>query len=288
MPISVDCECGRKFKVKDEAAGRKVRCPGCQETVVVPVTDVESFGSVDGGDDDEIASKPRQRSKQKTQKPKGSNLPMLLGIGIGVLVVLGLGALLLLRSGGQDVAGNTDAAKDTTPVVSSPVAAPPVAPTSVASFPSLSIDPADCGGPAPDGMILSPTLFRELDLMAQEMLLRMSEEAAVTGVTISASEYQEQVKLLVQELRSSYPKMFCLTPDKEVQLARGEGDRQAEQRRYDEFYSLLLKQDLDPPAIVSEYHEGVKRGNASVPRLIILVTVMGAKLLKAEESIGNP
>ena len=124
--------------------------------------------------------------------------------------------------------------------------------------------------------------------MAQEMLLRMSEEAAVTGVTISASEYQEQVKLLVQELRSSYPKMFCLTPDKEVQLARGEGDRQAEQRRYDEFYSLLLKQDLDPPAIVSEYHEEVKRGNASVPRLIILVTVMGAKLLKAEESIGNP
>lgn len=31
MSIVVKCQCGKKFKAKDEMAGRKVRCPGCRE-----------------------------------------------------------------------------------------------------------------------------------------------------------------------------------------------------------------------------------------------------------------
>ncbi len=287
VPISVDCECGRKFKVKSEAAGLMVRCPGCQETVVVPAADEEFLSSVDGDYDDEIAPKPRQRSKQKTQKRRGSNLPMLLGIGIGAAVVLGLGAFFILHRGSQDVTGNTGAPTATTPVVSSQVSAPSVVSSPVESNSSEAPDPTLYGGPFPDGMILSPTLIRELDLMAREMELRFSKAAAKTSVPIPANEYRAQAQTLVQELRSNYPKMFCLTPDKEAQLARGEGDRHAEQRRYDEFYSLLLKRELEHPEIVAEHHEEVKRGNASVPRLIILTTVIGAQLLKDEESSGN-
>lgn len=36
MAIAVRCKCGKKLKLKDEFAGRKVRCPGCKEVVAVP------------------------------------------------------------------------------------------------------------------------------------------------------------------------------------------------------------------------------------------------------------
>ncbi len=36
MSISLTCECGRALRVKDEAAGRKVRCPGCGKVLPVP------------------------------------------------------------------------------------------------------------------------------------------------------------------------------------------------------------------------------------------------------------
>jgi len=37
MPITVACDCGKRFGVRDEAAGKRVRCPGCSEPVNVPV-----------------------------------------------------------------------------------------------------------------------------------------------------------------------------------------------------------------------------------------------------------
>jgi DNA-directed RNA polymerase subunit RPC12/RpoP len=37
MPISISCSgCGRSFHLKDEMAGRKVRCPECEAVLVVP------------------------------------------------------------------------------------------------------------------------------------------------------------------------------------------------------------------------------------------------------------
>jgi predicted RNA-binding Zn-ribbon protein involved in translation (DUF1610 family) len=45
MSISFDCTtCGRKLKVEDEMAGRRVRCPGCGAVLEVPqsVLDAES------------------------------------------------------------------------------------------------------------------------------------------------------------------------------------------------------------------------------------------------------
>jgi hypothetical protein len=36
VAISVWCKCGKLLRVKDELAGRKVRCPECQGAVVVP------------------------------------------------------------------------------------------------------------------------------------------------------------------------------------------------------------------------------------------------------------
>jgi hypothetical protein len=36
MPIPLSCPCGRSFKLKDELAGRKVRCPACRRVLAVP------------------------------------------------------------------------------------------------------------------------------------------------------------------------------------------------------------------------------------------------------------
>jgi len=35
MAIIVSCDCGKRFKAKDELAGKKVRCPGCKNPVAV-------------------------------------------------------------------------------------------------------------------------------------------------------------------------------------------------------------------------------------------------------------
>ncbi len=50
MPVSVTCsQCGRTYVLKDEFAGKKVRCPDCDTVQVVPVQDVvyATAGSVD-------------------------------------------------------------------------------------------------------------------------------------------------------------------------------------------------------------------------------------------------
>jgi hypothetical protein len=39
MPIAVTCECGRAMRVKDELAGRKVRCPACAAVLTVSQPD---------------------------------------------------------------------------------------------------------------------------------------------------------------------------------------------------------------------------------------------------------
>lgn len=36
MAIAVSCRCGKRFKVKDHLAGKKVRCPGCRGPLRIP------------------------------------------------------------------------------------------------------------------------------------------------------------------------------------------------------------------------------------------------------------
>jgi multidrug resistance efflux pump len=36
MPISFACECGKQLNAKDELAGKRVKCPACQEILMVP------------------------------------------------------------------------------------------------------------------------------------------------------------------------------------------------------------------------------------------------------------
>ena len=36
MPITVNCQCGHQFRVRDEYAGKKAQCPNCGDPVVIP------------------------------------------------------------------------------------------------------------------------------------------------------------------------------------------------------------------------------------------------------------
>lgn len=57
--IAVECACGKKARVKDELAGRKIKCPECKETLVVPGERLVTppGGIPAGGDEDEAPKK---------------------------------------------------------------------------------------------------------------------------------------------------------------------------------------------------------------------------------------
>ena len=45
MPIQVKCanaDCGKSLRIKDELAGKTIRCPGCQQPMKVPAAAVEA------------------------------------------------------------------------------------------------------------------------------------------------------------------------------------------------------------------------------------------------------
>lgn len=62
MPIAFACTCGKTFKVADEQAGKKTKCPACAAPLVVPDATVEDdFDVVD--DEPAVAANPAKASK---------------------------------------------------------------------------------------------------------------------------------------------------------------------------------------------------------------------------------
>lgn len=70
MPIRIECsDCGTALKVKEQAAGRKIRCPHCEAVIQVPAENEESD---DADDEVESRSRPssttsRSRSSRRSQ-----------------------------------------------------------------------------------------------------------------------------------------------------------------------------------------------------------------------------
>jgi Domain of unknown function (DUF4886) len=67
MAITVACECGWKMPVKDELAGKLIRCPLCEGEVVVPEpTAGKSAGASDSSDTSVFLGPRRKESRGKT------------------------------------------------------------------------------------------------------------------------------------------------------------------------------------------------------------------------------
>ena len=128
MSIPFECTgCGKKLKVKDESAGKRIKCPECQAVLTVPMPEPvngedDFLGGLDEAvkqekrrpraepesDDDDSedyddapsASAPRRRTKpaaSRTKKRKSSSsgggggaLKAIGGVLIGLLVILGI------------------------------------------------------------------------------------------------------------------------------------------------------------------------------------------------------
>ncbi len=103
MAISVECSaCGQSYRLKDEMAGRKIRCKGCQTPIEVPLAESEeewgeaswpAKGSGHGG---------ASRKTKAVQKKSGSNKSLVVVIGSVaglVLLVALVWGLLCLPSG---------------------------------------------------------------------------------------------------------------------------------------------------------------------------------------------
>jgi Protein of unknown function (DUF1559) len=128
-PIHFECACGKQLQVKAEHAGKKIRCPGCQELVAVPAAvdtkerdedkksristerakkparppgepaRVDDEDEPDALDDrDEEDDRPGKKSKKKTR----SSLWLWVGLTAGILVLVGggIGAWLMFGSSG--------------------------------------------------------------------------------------------------------------------------------------------------------------------------------------------
>src|SRR5262245_29673848 len=47
VPIALECPCGKAFRVKEEYAGKKVRCSACKQVIVVPPSEPEPSSDED-------------------------------------------------------------------------------------------------------------------------------------------------------------------------------------------------------------------------------------------------
>lgn len=141
MSIRVTCDsCSKVFGVSDQKAGKRVRCPGCEEIITVPM------------DDDEPALRPRKASSSTSRKKskKSSSPPWLaIGLGGGGLVV-GVIVTIVLLSGRKDPAqvaqpappANAVPGTTTPPPAGVPAAGPSAAPKApVAIAWSVTVDP---------------------------------------------------------------------------------------------------------------------------------------------------
>jgi hypothetical protein len=101
MSIAVVCEsCERSVKVKDDLAGRKIKCPGCGKVLAVPDEEVDERPARKRSREREEDEEGRPRRKGGNKKSK-KGLIIGLSVGGGVLTV-GLVILFFVLLGSRD------------------------------------------------------------------------------------------------------------------------------------------------------------------------------------------
>ena len=138
MPISLTCpSCERGLKVKDELAGRKIKCPKCSEVIAVPANEAIAAGKPkpkvrpsedddddrprskkverDEGDEEEEEDRPRKKKKKK-KKGAGVLRYVIGGVVLAALVVV-LVVILMNKNNAEPVVAEK---KKEEPVVEQP------------------------------------------------------------------------------------------------------------------------------------------------------------------------
>ncbi len=94
--IPIQCACGRNLRLKDELAGKRVRCPECSETVKVPAAEPDDAFLEDIEDDSaEELPKARSRSTRSTKKASTKTTRRKSGPGLTAKQIFGYAILAL-------------------------------------------------------------------------------------------------------------------------------------------------------------------------------------------------
>lgn len=124
MAIQLRCDCGRKLKLRDNLAGKQIRCPDCAEVLDVPAAEDEFVEEVDPYEDE----RPRRSSSRKGGRKapprksgvNGTMIALVVGGGVFALLVIGLLVYALTRKpNANDIALNP---------IQQPVPVAPIAP----------------------------------------------------------------------------------------------------------------------------------------------------------------
>ena len=72
MTIALTCECARKFKVKDEHAGRRLKCPSCGNILAIPTLPGQIVRD---------SPEPIPRCQDIQSEPNTDVMPLIFGDG---------------------------------------------------------------------------------------------------------------------------------------------------------------------------------------------------------------
>lgn len=108
MAITLTCpSCERALKVKDELAGRKIKCPQCGAVITVIAKGANSEARITAkkpqpapparDEDDEPGEE--ERPKKKKRKKGKSNQGLIIGAGLGGVAIIAVVVVLLLNRG---------------------------------------------------------------------------------------------------------------------------------------------------------------------------------------------
>jgi|ERR1051326_6767086 hypothetical protein len=116
MPISTTCSCGKSYRLKDEVAGKRVRCAQCGSVFEVPASDADvetGFEAVESPTEPAVSSfrssapvappqpipvaefdsppPKRRKRRRRVSSDRGGGLSISIspGIGLGLLMMVG-------------------------------------------------------------------------------------------------------------------------------------------------------------------------------------------------------
>lgn len=264
MSINVQCECGNQFRVKDEAAGRKVKCPQCSAANTVPV--------------EESIAQPLRKSREprRGKKAKNSTSPFILGGIAAAILTLCVVVYAFMRSGKENPEIASTPAVPVVPQTDHPVDLPaPLSPVIENPIPQPeSTTTLQYGPEPPSGKVLSLTLIHEYETM-------MAEEMSKSGHVSPAKEIKDNSALGISLLRGADPEYLCYSSEQEARFAAGQFDDAETLNRFNAVLGKLASINLDFPAIVSQMKEDVLAGRIQGARLELLTGLAEVKYYQA-------
>jgi predicted Zn finger-like uncharacterized protein len=107
MAIALTCPaCERALKVKDELAGRKIKCPKCGSVIAVMSKEADSETRITSQKPTRVLEdedpEEEERPKKKKRKRSKSNSGLLIGAAIAGVALIGVVVVFLLMRGGNE------------------------------------------------------------------------------------------------------------------------------------------------------------------------------------------